>query len=602
MFHNVSPRTDKGNMTNFNRRTNRRQGRGAGQSLALCAAVAAATITAVPLGRAHETDQYSVPVGRPFADLRYWYSEEMYDKLAAALDATNAKIARTLRNGRPTPETEKARSPDNLAWTLLLQFPPVIHQIETVEAQLRSSKLRARYPGLVTAYLPARWIYHHPFLLLDPTKLPRLRRSSTMLVNGTYFGTDKIAHFVHMGYLYFRTYHRSLERGASVEEALREGIRQGAGDSIFSENHLLGLLPTGVISNGDKAANYLGMKMYVNLTEPVMLRGKMHPPLWVSYGEFFRFNSHVRRDTDFFSVFVDDHFNEALNPNTYGIGQERWIMDEIRKRCPDVLAWYRAPDGRAYTRDDFRRIAEELTTYYGEDYGWAGNLDEMVGVLTACFPADGSVAAPPSTPTRHPDSFGRTALWRAARAGRLAEVQSLARGGHLDTADLDRETPLHAAVRSGSAEVVRALLHSGASPNAANRHGATPLHLAVQNNSLDIVDDLLGRGASAEARDQFGCTPLQDAARKGSPAVLRRLLAAGAKVQTADLFGSTPLHRAARAGRTDIVELLLGAGAHAAAPNAVGHTPLDYARQSRDPAVLTALMQSRRRSNSISER
>ena len=523
----------------------------------------------------------------------------MYDKLAGAVDASNQKIARTLRDGQPTAATAKAQSPDELAWALLLQFPPVIHYVETLEGKLKSAKLRARYPGLVVGYRPAAWIYHHPLLVLDATKLSRLGRTSTMMVNGSYFGTDKVVHFVHMGYLYYRTYRQSQAKGLSNEEATRKAVNEGAGSGIISENNLLGYLPTGVISNGDKAADYVGMKMYLNLTEPVMLKGSMRPPLLVRDGEFYKFNTHVRRDTDFFNVFVSDHWNEAFNPNTYGPGQARWVMEEIRKRCPDVLAFYRDESGDAYSKADFRRIAEELTTYYGEDYGFEGNLDEMVSIMTACFDDESEAAtlAQPRRSTGQRDALQRTALWRAARAGRLQEVESLARTEQLNSADVDGETPLHAAVRGGDLAAVRAILRAGASQSPANKQGVTPLHLAAQNDAQGIVEALVATGANVEVRDEFGCTPLHDAARRGSVSVVSLLLKSGAKPQPADNSGSTPLHRAARAGRVDVLKLLLSAGASSTARNSMGKTPLDEAKASRNGEAITLLSDAASRGN-----
>jgi ankyrin repeat protein len=559
--------------------------------------VVLATVAVAAVARGHETDQYSVPVGQQFADLRFWFSEYMYDMLAGAVDSTNQKIARTFRDGQPTAATAKAQSPDELAWALLLEFPPVIHYVETLEGQLRSSKLRSRYPGLVVSYQPATWIYHHPLLIIDPTKLTRLKRTSTMMVNGSYFGTDKVVHFVHMGYLYYRTYRQSQARGLSNEEATRKAVNEGAGSGIISENNLLGYLPTGVISNGDKAADYVGMKMYLNLTEPVMLKGSMRPPLLIRDGEFYRFNSHVRRDTDFFNVFISDHWNEAFNPNTYGPLQGPLVLEEVRKRCPDVLAFYRDESGRPYSKADFRRIAEELTTYYGEDYGFEGNLDDMVSIMTACFDGDSETVALPrySESTAGLDSLRRTPLWRAARAGRLQEVEALARTEQLNSADLDGETPLHAAVRGGQLGIVRAILRAGAAQSPANKQGVTPLHLAAQNDAHGMVEALVATGANVDARDEFGCTPLYDAARRGSASVVSLLLKSGAKAQTADNFGTTPLHRAARTGRIEVMKLLLSAGASSTASNSIGKTPIDEAKTSRNPEAVALLSQATNR-------
>lgn len=571
-------------------------------AIAFCAASVCRT------GFGHETDQFSVPSGRQFADLRFWLSEYMYDRLENALNKSNARIRATLRDGQPTAATAKAQSLDTLAWNLLLEFPPVINYIEILESQLAGSKLRARYPGLVVSFLPPQWIYHHPMLVLDPTKLPRLRRSSTIMVNGTYFGTDKMAHFIHMGYLYFKTYQTSLAAGDSIEAAVKKAVNEGAGTGIFSENGLLGFIPTGVISNGDKVADYVGMKLFLNLTEPVTLKGASQPPLYVRDGELFRLNGHVRRNTDFFSVFISDHWNEALNPNTYAPGQEIWIREEVLKRCDDIVRWYHDECGRPLDQAAFRKIAEDLSTYYGEDYGHAGDLNTMVGVASTCFQngmTPSALLRTQSAATAELDELGRTRLWLSARAGRLTDVENQSTGDSLNKADLDGETPLHAAVRGNHAAVVQFLLNRGASANSANKYGVTALHLAAFQDAPDLVKSLLKAGANPNAADQFGCTPLHDACKRGSTQVVEQLLQAGAGVRNKDRFGTTPLHRAMRAGNMDAARLLLAAGADGTGKNAFGHTAMDEARGAVTPqqaAILEQLIRESRHAAPGSQR
>lgn len=545
------------------------------------------------VGQAHETDQFTVPVGRQFADLRYWFSEYMFEKLESALNKSNARILATLRDGQPTAATAKAQSIDTLAWNLLLEFPPVINYIEILESQLAGTKLRSRYPGLLVSYLPAQGIYNHPLLMLDLTKLARLRRSATMMVNGTYFGTDKVAHFIHMGYLYFRAYRLSLARGESTEVAVKNAINEGAGSGILSENGLLGFIPTGVVSNGDKAADYVGMKLYINLTEPVMLKGTTQPPLFVRDGELYRLNNHVRRDTDFFNVFVSDHWDEALNPNTYAPGQGALIREEVAKRCASILAWYVDGSGRPLTQSGFRRIKEELSTYFGEDYGHAGDLNSMVSVDSTCFPetTQDVAGAGETEPTPSVDAFGRTTLWQAARAGRDQEVASSLSRTDANRPDIDGETPLHASIRGNHIGIARILLNNGASVNAANKHGVTALHLAAQQDSMDAMRVLLEADANPDVVDNFGCSPLHDAARRGSQGAVELLLQARANVRIADQFGTTPLHRAARAGSVAVVRLLLSAGASAEARNTFGRTPIDEARFSSNKQQAEILIQ-----------
>ena len=306
-----------------------------------------------------------------------------------------------------------------------------------------------------------------------------------------------------------------------------------------------------------------------------------------------------------------------------------WIRHEVRKRCADVLDWYRDRHGRPRTKEEFRRIAEELRTYYGEDYGHGGELDKMVTIANCCFDDEastnasesvagrsavtGRTALRTSSPISPPDKggpgrgehsanikladgYGRTAVWWAAADGDAETLRALiGQGADVKAGDLDQETPLHCAARWGRTSAVDLLLQAGAGVNARTIYGATPLHLAVRESQLGAVSMLLTRGADANMRDTFGCTPLHDAAAKGDGKLVVLLLASGAHVYAQDSFGTTPLHRAARAGHADVVALLQKKGAHATATNAFGRTALDEAVFSEHGPTLRSLTQQQRR-------
>ena len=66
-------------------------------------------------------------------------------------------------------------------------------------------------------------------------------------------------------------------------------------------------------------------------------------------------------------------------------------------------------------------------------------------------------------------------------------------------------TPLHEAAAQGFVDVTRALLITGANPNARDEDGQTPLHWA---EDTDCARLLLAAGASPNAADADGLTPL----------------------------------------------------------------------------------------------
>ncbi len=589
----------------------------------LAAAFAILSVSSVAIG--HEADQYSVPVGREFADLRHYFSEDIYDILQAAIEKTNSRIKSSMQNGAPTAQTKSLQTGEAVAAAVYAEFPPVVNHVEIIGLRLTSSKVQRRYPGLVVYYLPPVWIYHHWALLFDPTKLVRLMRCPTIMINGTYLGTDKFVHFVHMGYICYGVYNRAVGQGASENEAVEQAVAMGNGNHPLSEKSLLGMLVTGVYSNADLAANYAGLKFFRNLTEDVRLNGETQPPMMVRDGEFWRLNDHVRREGDLIGDFVSPHWDEVLNPCVFGPGMGFAIKEEIKKRCADVLYWYRDETGSSRTRDGFRDMALNLTTYYGEEYGHRGAIDDLVSTANVCFPDTGgrpkdspfvkaSYEAATTSDGFHEslnsqvvrsqsrkwllpsggqegiDALGRTPLWRAARWGRLDEVQIL--GGEsqaVNAADIDGETPLHAAVRSGSSAHVECLIDRGARLDATAVYGQTPLHLAAKRGDEPIARILVKYGANTNARDSFGCTPLHDACAQGHQGVVMALIAAGALVDIANNHGTTPLHQAARHGFAEIVHDLVAAGADPHRPNRFGRSAIDEARGNKNREVIDLL-------------
>jgi ankyrin repeat protein len=541
---------------------------------------------------AHETDQFSVPVGRQMADLRMFFADDVAHRIGDAVNTLNERIERTLQNGQPSPATQQYHSPEVVARTVYNRFPSVVLHVEQLEAELHSSGIRARHPGLVVAYRPTFWIYHHPLLLLDPTKLTRLMRCSTVMIDGHYLGTDKIVHFVHMGHIYYQAYAGAIRRGAGEADAVKQAIGLATGSNLFlSENTILGMFTTGVHSHADLAANYCGLKFFRNLTEPVMLRGETRPPMLVREGPYWRLNDHVRPNSDFFTWFVSDHWDEALLPNSYLTNMvQECVRQGVRARCPDLLEWYRNANGLRRTRDDFLRTTTSLQTYFGEDYGFNDDMRDMVTIGTVCFDqagrlaqtsrraaGDSQVVLASAVDSRRapPDA---DALLRASCDGDLQKVQELlGRGANANAADIDGQTALHCAARWGHTQITELLLRNRATVDARATYGLTPLHLAVREYRPETVSALLQGGASVDAIDAFGCTPLHDAAGRGFPVVVAQLLQANANVNVVDSGGTTPLHRAARLGRTPTVNLLLKAGADRSTRNLTGRTPADEA-------------------------
>jgi len=515
-----------------------------------------------------------------------------------AVDKTNATLEASLLYSKPTDETSRLQSADviggNVWRELFASFPTV----EGLDANLAGEDMGARYPGLITAYRPEQNLYDHPALLLDITKLVRLGfRSSTVMLNGTLLGTDKIIHFLHLGRIYHSSYLRAIRGGLEEEVAVSNAVDISAGSNLFlSENALLGMAVTGIRSNADLASDYAGFKFYRNLTEEVRIGTKRMLPMLVREGLYWRLNDHMNPYSDFFTRFITPHWNEALNPNVYAVGTDTWVRTMMRARCPDLLDWYRDDRGERRNQQQFLDITEELSTFYGAEYGYEDEGDETVSIATTCFddgvPGDVDGMPRPIEEAEFPaedasggmqevvpdtdnelsprkgsaapvvDRLGRTQLWWAARNGRIDDiVRLLAQGVDPNAADFDGEGPVHSAARSGHAAILETLLSHGADADSTSLYGTTPLHLSARGLRVDAVRVLLENGADANARDDFGYTALHDAALRSDSRSARLLLAAGADPGAIDDNGTSPLHLATRAGSEEMVQLLSSRGA-----------------------------------------
>ncbi|WP_264330909.1 ankyrin repeat domain-containing protein [Wolbachia endosymbiont (group B) of Erebia ligea] len=106
---------------------------------------------------------------------------------------------------------------------------------------------------------------------------------------------------------------------------------------------------------------------------------------------------------------------------------------------------------------------------------------------------------------------------------------------------VQKETPLHIAVRYGHKEVAELLLNKGANVNAVERRKWTPLHTAVKSGKVEVAELLLDRGANVNAVDNLDMTPLHFALKYNREELVRLLLDRGANVNAVDKKGRTPL-------------------------------------------------------------
>ncbi len=544
--------------------------------------------------KAHETDQFTLPQGREFADLGEYLTDWFYQRIEAGVDRINEQIRHCHEGTRPMSDLQRLQRPEELAYMVNRQFPNAYDVIEGLERYVASSAARNAYPGKVVGYRDQFGnIFEKVHFPLDPRQFFRIWHASTFKAFDVYLGSDKIGHFTDMGRHYYRAYRNALDRGMSKEEAIAEAVRVGTHGPIFSERGAVGLLSAGAYSNADLAANYLGFLFYRNLTEPVMLKGQLRPPMVVRDGDYWKLAPHVRRDSDFFSYFISDHLNEALNPSYFEKGMRKAVQQALRDRTEIILNRYCDEHGERRPRQYFDNTLDRLRTYYGEYYGHEGDDTELVTIGNSCF-----TYFDPDAPVDARNAVGDTPLHVAVALGdREAVRQLLARGADVNAQVRSDEsyspewgnTPLHIAARDGRREMVVLLLESGADVNARNDRGVTPLHRAV--NHPEIASLLIKHGAEINAADAQGRTPLHRAAFSGRISSVELLLTRGADPNISDIHGELPLHRAARSGDAAVIETLLAFGTDSEAADNLGLRPLHLAAGAGHAAAVDILIE-----------
>lgn len=145
------------------------------------------------------------------------------------------------------------------------------------------------------------------------------------------------------------------------------------------------------------------------------------------------------------------------------------------------------------------------------------------------------------------DFSGRSALWIAARNGRLEIARMLAdRGANIDSRSESGRTPLFIACRMDEVSIVSFLLSRGANPNLETKFGSTPLDACVQNDrAIELAKLLLDAGAHVDSKG-IGCTPLYAACQAGFVNLAKLLIDRGADVNKPAKNGITCLEIAMR--------------------------------------------------------
>lgn len=561
----------------------------------LVLALAATLMLSSRYGFSHETDQFTLPQGREFADYSAPLTRLAYKTIVEGVERQNNRIRSAVDRKGLQDEINWLKSDFQLVDTINRQFPVALFLIEDLDRRTTSNEAKSNYPGRIVGYKVKVGIRKN---VENPLNIFKAWNCATIKAFGIHFGTDKVGHFTDMGMHYYRAFHAAREQGRNIDDAIQAAVRIGTHGPIYSERGLLGLKSAGAYSNADLVANFMGMCFYRNLTEPVMLKGVMRPPMVERDGDLWKIASHVRIDSDFFSLFFSEHLNEALNPSYYQESYREPMRRAIREHRHDTLASFADANGIIPSRDAFVTKTQELSTYWSVDYGHLGQKGELNTVADICF-----APAPASKDPQARNADGLSNMhWAALQGDALMLQQLLQAGGDVNAKVppgkripyVSGDTPLHLASAQGHLDVARMLLSQGAEPSAANDRGVTPLHRAIAQPELAAL--LCQASANPNAADEIGRTPLHWAANvPGSSAVAAVLLNHGAQPGRQDRDGLTPLHLASRTADIDTVAALLRGDGNVDVADHFGVTPLHLAADAgidAGPRVVEMLLEA----------
>lgn len=370
-------------------------------------------------GLAHEVDQYNPPTGQSLIDLGDYWNQLVYRVVFDGVQQANQEIKAAKNSWLPDPggsRIEKIQSPGSLAKCVRSQLPSAMALIENIEHKIAETDSRDIVTGRLLAYRPAatQSIYQPVARFRDLRYWNRLvfMRSSTIQVHGHYVGTDKVGHFFAMGYYYYSAYQTARAVGHSHEESM-----QKATDLCgwVTENSFLGMTSTAIYSNADMAANYSGLKFYLNLCQPVRLAGKIEPAMVVREGDFWKIRDGFNVDSPLFAKYISAHWDEVLNPCHLEESFREHARKEIYARREALLEWYAGHDERRRTKGYFDNILRHTQTYYGEKYGHSGAEAHELGIGAICFGTDAPTAQVIVRGNRKQISWGKSLPQRQSR-------------------------------------------------------------------------------------------------------------------------------------------------------------------------------------------
>jgi hypothetical protein len=333
---------------------------------------------------AFETDQYDLPPV-PLADIGDEVSDHVEQRLRKAVERINAEIVVRQKcvtqgadgghdSGCDSPKADLSRlaylrTDDAMVRAAFDQLGAGVPPFTSMGTWMDLHHFRGQPARYRTSY------WESIFILLPHIALTI---SPTINMYGAEFGTDKIAHLFQQGYSYYRICRHAQREGDTADEAAQKAIRWGQ----KSERTFFGTLIGGVYSNGDLAANYVGLKFYEGLTQPIGIGDSMRPAVLLLKDGVWTFNDGVNLREELLKPFISDHLNEALNPSifTKNLGLRWYIRRAVRKRsCGQWFERY-----TDLSRSGLEEQSRALRLWQGEEYGFTDS-EHFVTIANTCF-------------------------------------------------------------------------------------------------------------------------------------------------------------------------------------------------------------------------
>ncbi len=328
---------------------------------------------------ASETDQYNLPP-QALADIGDEVSEFVEDNLRSAVAAINSEIAKSA-------SCLEVRAVKIIGCGSILEESKRLAYLRSNDAVAEAFFNLAGEGSLVSTKF-GKWIRSHKFrsqpasfkteygesiYILNPADYATL--SPTIRVFGSEFGIDKLEHIFQQGYRYYTIRNGAAATGSTPDEATKKAIKWGQ----RTERTYFGLLVSGVYSNADLAANYVGMKFYQGLTKSVRIgENSSMPTVILSRGSWTIDTPRLRENL--LKPYLTRHLNEAYNPSAYRLTLVNSIRRSVKKYgCPD---WHAAFPG--LTRSAMNKISNSLQLWNGENYGYT-KKDRIVTIAETCF-------------------------------------------------------------------------------------------------------------------------------------------------------------------------------------------------------------------------